>query len=79
MPHDAKGPWMRLAAMGMELSAALVGFCLAGYAFDRHYDTAPWGLAVGGGLGLVGGMYNLIRASLRATRAATRPEDEQSD
>jgi len=36
-----------------------------GYAFDRWRDTAPWGLVVGLGLGIVVGFYELIRVAMR--------------
>lgn len=54
--------------MGFELAAAVAGFTLAGYWWDRHFGTAPWGVLIGVVLGLVGGMYNLIRQSLLASR-----------
>jgi F0F1-type ATP synthase assembly protein I len=52
--------------MGIEFAAVIAGFGLLGYWIDAHYQTSPWGLLVGVGLGLVGGMYNLIRESLAA-------------
>jgi ATP synthase protein I len=61
---------VRYAALGVELAAALAGFALVGYWIDRHQGTAPWGLVGGLALGLVGGLYNLIRQSLAASREA---------
>ena len=60
--------WTRLSGLGFELAAAVAGFTLMGYWWDRHYGTGPWGLLTGTVLGLVGGMYNLIRKSLIASR-----------
>jgi F0F1-type ATP synthase assembly protein I len=68
-PSSSKG-WTRLAGIGIEFAAAVGGFTLAGYWWDRHFGTAPWGLLVGALLGLVGGMYNLIRQSLLASRSS---------
>jgi len=67
-----KGPasWTRLAGIGIELAAAVGGFVLVGTWWDRHFGTAPKGSIVGALLGLLGGMYNLIRQSLLATREA---------
>jgi F0F1-type ATP synthase assembly protein I len=70
-PSSSKS-WTRLAGIGFELAAAIGGFTLVGYWWDRHFGTAPWGVLVGALLGLVGGMYNLIRQSLIATRDAGR-------
>ena len=40
-----------------------------GYAVDRWWGTAPWGLVIGLALGIVVGFYELIRT------AWPRPED----
>jgi len=61
----------RLAGMGFELVAAVGAFILVGYWWDRHFGSEPKGLIVGALLGLIGGMYNLIRQSLLATRDAS--------
>jgi F0F1-type ATP synthase assembly protein I len=76
-PQDRQ-PWMRLAGVGVELAAAVGGFALLGYWIDRHYGSSPWGLLTGALLGLVGGFYNLIKASLSATREA-RELDQESE
>lgn len=60
--------WMKLSGLGIELAAAIGGFTLAGYFWDRHFGTGPWGVLTGAILGLIGGMYNLIRQSLSATK-----------
>ena len=69
---DARGQasWTRLAGIGFELVAGVGAFILVGYWWDRHFGTAPKGVIVGAVLGIIGGMYNLIRQSLRATREA---------
>jgi F0F1-type ATP synthase assembly protein I len=77
MPEDPKGrnadtQWIKLSGLGIELVAAIGGFTLAGYFWDRHFGTGPWGLLIGALLGLIGGMYNLIRQSLSATRDSGR-------
>jgi F0F1-type ATP synthase assembly protein I len=51
--------------MGFELSASVAGFALLGLWIDRRYDTGPWGVLIGSLLGVTGGLYNLIRTSLR--------------
>lgn len=79
-PPPQRTSWMRYSALGVELAAALIGFALVGLWIDRHYGTTPWGLVIGLGLGLVGGMYNLIRQSLAASReAASEDTRNQGD
>ena len=76
MSADSRFPgWVRHSGVGLELAGALAGFALIGYWIDRWYGTEPWGLVIGVILGLVGGLYNLVRQSLQAVREA-RIEDE---
>lgn len=77
MPNDRDDrPWMRLAGSGIELAAAVGGFAVVGHLVDRFRGSHPKGLLIGAVLGLVGGMYNLIKASLSASREA-RAEDQE--
>lgn len=78
MSADSRFPgWVRHSGVGLELAAALAGFALIGYWIDRWYETEPWGLVIGVILGLVGGLYNLVRQSLQAVREA-RIDDESA-
>jgi F0F1-type ATP synthase assembly protein I len=52
---------MRLAGAGLELAATLLGACLLGYWIDLRFGTDPWGFLICAGIGIVGGIYNLIR------------------
>ena len=67
-PQQRKSNAARYYGIGMEFAAAVVGFTLLGYWIDRHFGTEPWALIICIALGLVGGTYNLIRASLSAAR-----------
>ena len=59
---------MRFAGLGVEFAAAVAGLTLLGYWFDRHFGTRPWALLIGAALGLIGGMYNLLRETLTAVK-----------
>jgi F0F1-type ATP synthase assembly protein I len=63
---ESERRWQGLAGIGFELVGAVVGLTLIGYWWDRHFGSSPWGLLTGAALGLIGGMYNLIRQSLSA-------------
>ena len=54
----------RLASLGAELAAAVVGGVLLGYWIDRHYGTSPWAILICSLLGVVGGLYNLVRQAV---------------
>ena len=75
---DSRLPgWVRHSGVGLELAGAVAGFALIGYWIDRRYATEPWGVVIGVILGLVGGLYNLVKQSLRAVREA-RIEDQEN-
>jgi len=67
MPYPG---WVRYSSVGLELAAATAGLALIGYWVDGHYGTRPWGMLAGVIIGLVGGLYNLIRESLAAVHDA---------
>ena len=69
-PNQKPATGTRLLGMGFEFAAAVAGFTLVGVWVDRHFGHAPWGVIVGVALGLIGGMYNLIRESLAASKEA---------
>jgi len=69
---------MKLSGIGVELVGAVVGLTLAGYWWDRHFHTGPWGLLIGIALGIIGGTYNLIRQSLLASKEAGSGQNSSS-
>jgi F0F1-type ATP synthase assembly protein I len=75
----ADGGWSRYANLGFELAAAVGGFAAVGWWIGRHYGRADLGLLIGAVLGIVGGLYNLLRTSLVALRGgqANRDKSEQ--
>ncbi len=76
-----KGPdrpgWIRYSGIGIEFAGAVAGCTLLGLWIDGHYDCRPWGVIIGAGLGLTGGMYNMVRESLAAFRPPS--DDEPGD
>ncbi|GMU23255.1 MAG: hypothetical protein AMXMBFR13_33370 [Phycisphaerae bacterium] len=56
---------VRLAGMGVELAASVGVFCVIGYWIDRHMENdKPWALVICAALGVIGGLYNLIRRAV---------------
>lgn len=65
-----------LAGLGLELAAAVAGGVLVGFWIDRHFGSAPWGVVVGGLVGIVGGLTNFVRQARRAMGESFPPSDE---
>ena len=77
MSADRRVPgWLRYSGIGLELAGATAGLAFIGYWIDRRFGTLPWGILGGVVIGLVGGLYNLVRESLAAARQA-KTEDDQ--
>jgi F0F1-type ATP synthase assembly protein I len=62
--------WVKYSGAGLELAGATAGLALVGYWIDRKFGTAPWALLAGVVIGIVGGLYNLVKQSLAAMREA---------
>jgi F0F1-type ATP synthase assembly protein I len=67
--------WVRYSGVGLELAGATAGLALLGYWLDGKFGTSPWCLLAGVVIGIVGGLYNLIKESLAAVKEA---EDEDA-
>lgn len=65
---DDRRKGLRMAGVGMELAAAVLGLTLVGYWVDRHFGTSPWAVVIGAIVGLLGGMYNFLREALGAVK-----------
>jgi len=80
MSADRRFPgWVRYSSVGLELAGATAGLALVGYWIDRRFGTQPWGILGGVVIGLVGGLYNLVRESLEAVREAKIEDQLASD
>lgn len=68
------------SSIGFDFAAAVAGLTLLGWAFDRFQGTEPWGLLTGACLGIVGGLYNSLKAAgvigRRRSGGSTEPDHE---
>jgi F0F1-type ATP synthase assembly protein I len=80
MSADRRFPgWVRHSGVGLELAGATAGLAFVGYWIDFRFGTQPWGILGGVVIGLVGGLYNLVRESLQAVREAKTEDQLSSD
>ena len=68
----------RLAGLGIELAGAIIGGCAVGWFIDRQFETR-FGLLSGAIIGIVGGLYNLIRQALKIVRDEHKRSHERED
>ena len=70
----------RLAGMGLELAGSVIGGCVIGWYIDRQFEIEQrYGLLTGAIIGIVGGMYNLVRQSLSTIKNEQKHRDESKD
>ena len=70
---------MQYAGMGLELAASIIGLTLLGLWVDHRYSTGPKGVLIGASIGVVGGLYNFIRAALRLSSREIPPPHSRND
>ncbi len=61
--------------LGWRLMGAAAGPPVIGYAVDAGLDTSPWGLLLGGGIGLLGAGVQLVRLKDEFTRTPPSAPD----
>jgi ATP synthase protein I len=71
--------WIRYSGVGLELAGATAALALVGYWVDGKFGTSPWGILIGVFIGIVGGMYNMVKESLAAVREAQKDDAERAE
>lgn len=79
MPGESTPSWLRYAGIGVESAGAVAVLTLVGWWVDGRFGSAPWGTLAGAMLGLVGGLYNLVREAMSATHPAGEETARRSD
>lgn len=67
-PQGDDANWGRFAGVGLEVGVGVGLGALIGYWIDKRFGFSPWGLLVGAMLGFAGGMYLLLKETLRMNR-----------
>jgi F0F1-type ATP synthase assembly protein I len=65
--------------LGTELVAAVVGFGAVGWFIDSKFDTSPMWMLLLLLLGMIGGMYNFIKAALKSSQQPSAKTVEQQE
>lgn len=61
-----------------ELGGAILGGCAIGWYIDERFGTR-YGLITGAIVGIVGGMYNLLKQGLKLIKDEQKRSDESKD
>lgn len=59
----------RMAGLGMEVAGQVAAGALLGWLYDKWQGTSPNGVLYGGVIGIIVGMWTLIRGALKLNRA----------
>ena len=68
MAEKNDGDFGRGLGLGLQVVVGGGLGMLVGMWIDRSRHTAPWGLLIGLGIGLIAGMYQLIREGIRINK-----------
>ena len=56
-------PW-KFVHLGLQLTVTCLIFFGIGYGLDQRYGWAPWGLLIGGIIGIAVGLYHFLKETL---------------
>lgn len=77
--QQARSNAWQYASLGTELAASIIGLTLVGLWIDYQFKVRPIGVLVGAGVGVVGGLYNFLRAAVRMgaqQRDRSKPDNQ---
>jgi ATP synthase protein I len=75
--NSVTGPGMGLGfRMAADFVAAILVGAVLGWGVDQLLHSSPWGLIACLMLGFVTGVWNVVRTSQKANKAAATPEDK---
>ena len=64
----------------MEFTGVVGLFLYLGYRADEHWDIeGGWGLIIGGAVGLIGGIYLLVKQGQKMMRELDSPSGKKPD
>ena len=69
------GEYWKWSGLGLEFAGVIALFGYFGYLAGERWHWGPWGVIGGVTLGLVGGMYWLVKEGLRMTKELCPPKE----
>jgi len=74
--------YFKYAGLGFEFAGVVGLFFYFGHLADQRLDSDPWGLMIGGAIGLTGGIYMLAKEGHKMMQHLDSPpskKDENSE
>jgi F0F1-type ATP synthase assembly protein I len=71
--------YWKWSGLGLEFAGVVALFIYFGYLADRRWHSGPWGLIAGGAIGVIGGMYWLVKESLQMMKELGPPNEPGRD
>jgi len=68
MSKDPEQNWGHFAGIGLQVAAGAGLGALVGMWLDKKYDWAPWGVTVGVMIGVIAGLYLLIKDAIKMNK-----------
>ncbi len=67
---------LRYLGVGIELGGTVSIMALLGYGIDRWLESAPWAILIASTIGIVGGLYNLIKKATQSNKIKSSSKDK---
>jgi len=78
-PPSSGREFFKYSALGIEFAGVVGLMFYLGYLADRRWGIDPWGMLIGGAVGLAGGLYHLVKEGNRMNRELDADSSESSD
>ena len=70
---------LKWTGLGFEFAGVVALFVYLGYKADERWDSSPWGVLIGAGVGVTGGIYWLAKEGMRMMNDQSRPKPADRD
>ena len=70
---------LKWTGLGFEFAGVVAVFSYLGYKADQRWNCGPWGILIGTGIGVTGGIYWLAKEGMRMMNDLSPPKSPDHD